>query len=286
MTRDLGWGAALRATVLLSLPGALVESCTLTAPSDDELRGAAVSEGSASKDAAADGSADERFDAAVRSDVSIHDGTCKPACAATEVCAADAQGARCIAPAAPLDGQRWEMPCGEIYGTSLTNCRFWPAGSTSCPSAGYWPVDRRFRFGGQASETYDVRLRFRGVVEPKLYSGGVADGAFYIGGGPASNSANYNSYGFTVSEPLQSYYLNYSENKSDYVFPFDYEKTIAIQGQAEIWLFAFAPTCGGVLNCQDLSALPACTPYAVPGDGPAAYNGHFIQVDVVGIKRR
>lgn len=210
---------------------------------------------------------------------------CSPACSAKQVCVVQSGSARCIAPAEPIDGQRWEMPCGEIYGTKQWNCRSWAAGSTTCPPQGYTPVDRRVTFGGQANVTYDVTIRFRGLVEPKLYSGGTADGSFYIGGGPAANSENYHSYGFTVSEPLKSYYLNYSENKADYVFAFEYDKTLPIKGQTEIRLFAFAPTCGLILNCQDLNTAPNCTPYAIPG-GPAAYHGHFIEMEVLAVKQR
>jgi hypothetical protein len=210
---------------------------------------------------------------------------CEPACSAKEVCVVQGASARCIAPAAALDGQTWELPCGELYGTNQWNCRSWPAGSTTCPPQGHTPVDRRITFGGQANVTYDVTFRFSGVVEPKLYSGGIADGSFYVGGGPAANSENYNSYGFTVADPAKNYYLNYQENKGDYVFAFEYDRTLAIKGQTEVRLFATAPTCGLLLNCQDMSTAPNCTRYAVSG-GPAAYNGHYIKMQVVAVKRR
>jgi hypothetical protein len=276
----LTWAAGL---------GALCNACTLTAPSDAELMNRAGS--NAIDGGAADGSAGTtgaEKDAGSERDAG-RDGappeTCSPACSVKQVCAIQGESARCIEPAAAIDGFTWEMPCGELYGTKQWNCRLWAPGSSTCPPQGYSPVDRKIRFGGQANVTYDVTLRFRGVVEPKLYSGGTADGSFYIGGGPAANSENYNSYGLTVSDPLGSYYLNYAENKADYVFVFDHEKTLPIKGQTEIRFFAFAPTCGAVLNCQDLTQAPACTPYAVP-DGPAAYNGHFIQMHVVAVKQR
>ncbi|HMJ10712.1 MAG TPA: hypothetical protein VK524_04855 [Polyangiaceae bacterium] len=273
-------------TLLCGAVLGLASSCALTAPSDAELMGESrpnrVDSG-ASEDAAPEaGAADSGADAAKDAAPPL---TCAPACSAKQVCAVQGGSPTCSEPAAAIDGATWEIPCGEIYGTQQWNCRFWPAGSTSCPAQGYTPVDRRIRFGGQANVTYDVTLRFRGIVEPKIYAGGTADGPFYIGGGPAANSENYNSYGFTVSDPLTSYYLNYAENKGDYVFAFEHEKTLPIKGQTEIRLFAFAPTCGGLLNCQDFSTAPACTPYPVPG-GPPAYNGHFIQMDVVAVKRR
>jgi hypothetical protein len=290
-----------RGSVALAGSAALVQlagACTLGAPSDSELMNGRPrhTDGGAldssvtppPRDAGIDASEGGMADAG-RADAGRTDAgtplTCRPACSETQVCQVLGNDTRCYEPAEALDGQRWEMPCGEIYGTAQQSCRLWPAGATTCPGTGYTPVDRRFRIGGQSNKTYDVTLRFTGVVEPKLYSGGTADGSFYIGGGPAPNSENYNSYGFTVFEPLTTYYLNYSENKADYVFPFDYERTIPIRGGAELRLFAFAPTCGAVLNCQDLSTAPNCTPFPVP-DGPAAYSGHFIQVAVVRVKER
>ena len=286
----------LAASLLLTLASA----CSLTAPSDGDLmdRPARVDSGAADDagaggnppgdagdDASAGGSGGAGGRDAGSADASAPP-RCEPACSAKQVCVVQGASARCIAPAEPLDGQRWELPCGELYGTKRWNCRSWPAGSTACPPQGHTPVDRRITFGGQANVTYDVTFRFRGIVEPKLYSGGIADGSFYIGGGPAANSENYNSYGFTLSDPPKNYYLNYAENKGDYVFAFDYERTFAIKGQTEVRLFATAPTCGLLLNCQDMNTAPSCTPYAVPGGGPAAYNGHFIQMDVVAVKRR
>lgn len=275
----------------------LASSCSLTAPSDGDLMdrparvdsGLAGSGGDALRDAGDDVTAVDAGGAGGR-DGAAGDAAppprCEPACAAKEVCLVQGDSARCIAPAAALDGQRWELPCGEIYGTKQWNCRSWPAGSTTCPPQGHTPVDRRVTFGGQANVTYDVTFRFRGIVEPKLYAGGVADGSFYVGGGPAANSENYNSYGFTVSsDPPKNYYLNYSENKADYVFAFAYDRTLPIKGQTEVRLFATAPTCGLLRNCQDLNAVPNCTPYAVPG-GPAAYNGHFIEMEVLSVKQR
>jgi hypothetical protein len=272
---------------------ALASACSLTAPSDGDLMdrpdrvdagdsGAAGAAGNTLADAGHDGSAGSRdagSDAAAPPQ-------CVPACSAKQLCVVEGATARCTAPAEALDGQRWELPCGELYGTNQWNCRSWPAGTTVCPPQGHTPVDRRVTFGGQANVTYDVTLRFRGIVEPKIYSGGIADGSFYIGGGPAANSENYNSYGFTLADPPKNYFLNYQENKGDYVFAFDYQRTLAIKGQTEVRLFATAPTCGLLLNCQNMSTAPNCTPYAVPGGGPPAYNGHFIQMDVVAVKRR
>ena len=103
---------------------------------------------------------------------------------------------------------------------------------------------------GDPSYTYSVTLRFRGVMEGKTYTGGIAGGAtginggmFYTGGTPAGGGgyqAVHNIYSLTISSPSQIYYLNYQPvGYTDHtVFEADYTVTIPIAGGATVTLTA------------------------------------------------
>ena len=212
---------------------------------------------------------------------------CSGGCAATEVCQSTDAGSDCVAPAAALDGQRWDLRCGENYGSN--SCRLYPPGTSSCPENGYYPIYRSLTFGGQSGTVYDLTLRFRGVVEPKTYTGGTPAGDnFYIGGTPSPS--NFNVYGFTVSAPLPAveYYLNFEpvRGERDYILTFDYQKTIPVEGGATITLIAYTLQCGLLRNCRSF-ATTACEPLVVDSlMPPAEPNGHVIQVDVISVAER
>ena len=124
--------------------------------------------------------------------------------------------------------------------------------------------------------------RFRGVVEPKVYSGGKSDGShFYTGGAPAADV--YNEYSFKVSSPAQSYYMNFDEGMGEghYVFAIDHQKTIRIEGGATIDMVAFDSNCSAIRNCQDGTIGPNCVPIVIPDVPPdTGFDGQFVQVDV------
>ena len=72
-----------------------------------------------------------------------------------------------------LTGLRWELPClSEATDfVCITNTPATVLTST---------------VGGNPGVTYDVELRFRGVVEERSYVEGTADGNWYVGGAPAA----------------------------------------------------------------------------------------------------
>ncbi len=69
---------------------------------------------------------------------------------------------------------------------------------------------------GDPATTYDVKLRVRGLVEPRRYTGGaLADPSnkwFYAGGqadpSKKNNGQAYNVYQLVISQPAQHYFLN------------------------------------------------------------------------------
>jgi len=146
---------------------------------------------------------------------------------------------------------------------------------------GHRPVDQTFVFGGSPGTFYDLLVHFRGVVEPHVYTQGIADrDHFYIDGTPGSSG--YNPFALTVSSPMHTYYLNADEGRgeSPYVIPLDHRKTIRVEGGATVHVWVNDPDCQMVRNCMSVSEA-SCTPFGFP-DVPAS-TGQFVQMDVEGV---
>jgi hypothetical protein len=184
-------------------------------------------------------------------------------------------------PGGPLQRQRWEVPCNATVQNDSRLCSSVPAGNPC--SGDYRPVDKTLTFGGAPGAHYAVTLRLRGVVELKSYDGGTALGAhFQIGGAPSDGVVNV--YGFSVSSPRETYYINADRGGGATVVVVDDTVTIPIDGGANIELFASDRDCVQLRNCVYPDA-PVCTPYVVLGIPPApgAFAGQFAQVDVVSV---
>jgi hypothetical protein len=184
-------------------------------------------------------------------------------------------------PAGPLARQRWEVPCAQTLQNDQRLCSSLPTGTFDCQSD-YRPVDRVVAFGGTPGTHYAVTLRLRGVVELKSYNGGTEAGAhFQVGGTP--NDGPVNVFGFSVSSPAQTYYLNADHSGSGgVVVVVDDTVTVPIDGGAKVELFVKDPDCAELRNCVYQST-PVCTPYVILGIPPApnAFVGQFAQADVV-----
>jgi hypothetical protein len=87
----------------------------------------------------------------------------------------EGNGLQCTAVAVSLSGLRWELPCAASTSANV------------CSVAGF--TTKTTTMGGVPGALYALQLRFRGVVEQKTYTGGQADGYWYIGG--ASNGDAY-----------------------------------------------------------------------------------------------
>lgn len=157
--------------------------------------------------------------------------------------------------------------------------------------------------GGDASITYQVTLRFRGVVEVKAYTGGVQTTRITQGGmkdptNPGGMSPIRNTYRLEIEDPSDYYWLNSYQSGTDAtttrVYAFDQSITIPIRGQAIVRLVAYADyewvtdvpagayTAGQARN-QDGSG---ANPQSVGGTGllvTEPYDGQYIQMNVTSV---
>lgn len=165
-----------------------------------------------------------------------------------------------------LAGARIELPC-----TAVTS-------SVACVAS---QVSKTFAFEGQLGTSYDVTLRFRGVVEENAYSCAAKVGSFCSGGSPVV--AGWNVFSIKVGDPAQIYYLNAGTAGVLHCWPLDYQATIPIKGGAAIEL------AGDAIDGQQVRNIDAANnPIVVPGVSPApqAYDGQFVQIDVVSIQAK
>jgi hypothetical protein len=240
---------------------------------DDAGTSDADAEPDAAVDDASDGgvNADGDTDAAAAADGGLDSGTTSPpAPAGPCVCKPgySGDGITCTDVAAGLSGLRWELPCGADLGGHV--CAATTATSMTT-------------LKGEAGKTYNVTLRFRGVVEQRTYTGGAIDG-YWVAGAPAQTSGDaFNIYQLGVSSPAQTFYLNAGMSSIYRCFVIDYQETIAMAAGATVTLTADAVD-GHEIENLDMTTDPA-NPIIVPGvpPAPAAYNGQFIQMDVLSV---
>jgi hypothetical protein len=187
-------------------------------------------------------------------------------------------------PGAALEGLRLDIHCGAEVGTTDSCKEVLPSGTT-CPGEGY-QTSKVVVFGGSPTSQYWVKLRFRGIVEPKVYQGGVADiagsnGRFYQDGAPGGDPT-FNEYGFTVSSPGQSYFLN-NWMEGNYVIALDYNEMVLVRGGAKVTLFSYSKLCAQEYDCADLTKAPSCTEKTLAGVTHLKDKGQFVQLDVVSV---
>jgi hypothetical protein len=195
-------------------------------------------------------------------------GGCDVRCNAVEACANGA----CVSIASQLTGLRWELPCLTTPGPSLESCRT-PGVATKTAT-----------IGGATGATYDVAMRFRGVVETEGYTGGSNDGAFFQVGGESIGDT-WNIYKLEISAPPQTYFLNRGQGGLYYCFAIDYAKTVQMTAGATVTLTA-DPVDSALEEIVNVDQ--SGTPILVDGvpPAPAPFNGQFIQVDVTAVRER
>ncbi len=140
-------------------------------------------------------------------------------------------------------------------------------------------------FAGTADTTYDLRVRVRGVLEPKHYTGGVALGNHIYSGGQVGMTV-YNIVSLAISAPAQTYYLNHDDNdrrgEQHYVNQVDQVFNIRIAAGATLTLRSHDPNCALIRNC--MAETGPCVPYTFPDlPVPAGYDGQWAQIDVLSI---
>jgi hypothetical protein len=178
-------------------------------------------------------------------------------------------GYSCTDVAVSLAGLRWELPCNDTtYEPTVCGCA---ASATDTKT-----------IGGVSTAAYDVTLRFRGVVEENTCTGGVQDGFWCVGG---SMGGSWNAYKLTTTHDGQKdqvFYLNAGSSGLFHSYAIDYQRTLRIYGGSIVHLDAQT---GDSREVKNISADTNGQPFVIPGVAPAplAFNGQFIQVDVVSI---
>jgi hypothetical protein len=148
-----------------------------------------------------------------------------------------------------------------------------------------------FPFGGTAGTVYDVKVRVRGIIEPRGYTGGALQDMmnpwFYVGGmpgGPGDNAA-YNVYKITVSQPMQVYFLNRNHNgylnsaRDHDLHKIDYVVTLKIGGGAMVEI-ANEDRRGSGMNNNHMRLKVDGIPEETIMQGANGWNGQFFYLEV------
>jgi hypothetical protein len=176
-------------------------------------------------------------------------------------------GGTCANVAGSLSGLRWNLPCNP-HGTAETAC--------TCVD----PEVVSTTLGGLPGASYDVTLRFRGVVEQKTYVGGSHDGGMWQVGGTVPNDS-YNIYRLDISSPAQTFFLNRGTSAITRCWPIDYVETIRVAAGADVSLTAQVVDGQEIINRDATDGTGGAI--VIPGVPPApeSFDGQFIQMDVV-----
>ncbi len=139
--------------------------------------------------------------------------------------------------------------------------------------------------GGAPGASYDVTLRFRGVVERKTYTGGTNDGAqWQVGGSPTPSGVPpldpTNVYKLTISSPAQTFYINRGTSGTA-CLAIDFTKTIQIDQGATVTLEANSGGDSFELTHDSTAAAPYATISVAGVTSPAQpYVGQWVNMDV------
>jgi hypothetical protein len=172
---------------------------------------------------------------------------------------------QCAAVANSLSGLLWQLPCAS--GASGTSCATDPSQTVST------------KLTSNVPGTFNVTLRFRGVVEQKTYTGGCIEGT-WVSNGSYATGDTYNIYKLTISSPPQTYFLNAGASGITHTVAIDLTRTVLIDAGATVTLEANA------VDGQEIRNLGAdgTTPVAIDVTSPAQpYDGQFIKMDIVDI---
>ena len=167
--------------------------------------------------------------------------------------------------AGALDGLRWELPCIADEGGNVCTANTAAPQTATITGSGH----------------YNVTLRFRGVIEQRTYTGGtVADSYFVTDADTPNTGDTFNIYALTVSSPAHVYYVNDGTSNIYNAFAIDYMETIPLDGGATATLTA-DPVNGAEIENLDPNNTPIVVPDIAPA--PAAFNGQFVQMDVISV---
>jgi hypothetical protein len=171
---------------------------------------------------------------------------------------------------AAIDNLRVELPCLGSGSTNL-NCAIPDADEESAA------------IKGDSGVIYEVTLRVRGVVEQKTYSDYTAsDGLWIEGGTPDGGSSNI--FRLHVSSPEETYHLNSGISGIDECFLLDVQKTVVMDDGATLTLLADSGGDGLGTKNIDGDGYPIVVSGVSPY--PYAFDGQFVQIDIVDVRIR
>lgn len=194
------------------------------------------------------------------------------ACGVTCGPAAACEGT-CVTVAASVAPLRIEVPCTG-------------GGSGSYCSVSGTPQQKLAMLTGTAGTTYELTLRFRGVVEQKTYSGASAAGATgknpgFLATGGTAGVDNWNDYSLFVAAPALVLRLNRGDSFHDYVDPIDYTAIVRAAAGATL-LLRVDPIDSFEAENRDDDNVAVVVPGIPPA--PNAFDGQFVQIDVTSVR--
>jgi len=179
---------------------------------------------------------------------------------------------------ATLDGLRVDDPCGSL----LSGNACLHKGKTTDDGTPFSAM-KAITMGGTTGTTYQVKIHFRGVVEPThIMSGTPGTPANFLTGGTrfadGSQESTYQQWRLTTTNPNQHYYLNAynSVGLSHVVYLIDYQETIPIAAGATVTLDVYDGNAHEISNTVNT---PPLAPSGVPG---SMSSGQFMQLNVDG----
>jgi hypothetical protein len=172
-----------------------------------------------------------------------------------------------------LEGHLVTTPCGDQPDSDDCAGGGWSinGGEEHVCQGGALSMDVEYPVGGEAGVTYDVKLHFYGVMEPRNYGNQVMRDATGgssrdEGGVPtpwavaepgtnyrSSGDNNYNTYEIHVYDNAgmekKMYFLNSDNNTGHYTMAINYEKTIPVIGGGKVQLIVYDANCRMIKNC-------------------------------------
>lgn len=162
-----------------------------------------------------------------------------------------------------FSGLSWTLPCTDRFGSGVCGC---------APQQLSTHV-----VGGSPATTYNVSVRVRGIVETKIYTGGVATSSpFAVKNATGDGNYLVNNYTLEISSPAATYFLNHMAFDNQ-VHALDYHLDIAINGGATMTLRAVTVDNQEHNNVAGLSVTDDDLAHPIIVAQP--YVGQFLQID-------
>lgn len=181
------------------------------------------------------------------------------------------EGGSCAKVAGQLDGLRWELPC-------LSLSPDFP--ELVCFTRPQVSVSARIR--GPQGTRYAIVLRLRGVLETKAYLGGERAAPTVVRGGTPVDDA-WNVYRLEVDLPSAQWHVNAGTSGDYRCIPIDEELEVEARGGATLTLFA-SPVDPQRSQIRNRDAAGAALVIDGVPPAPAAFDGQFLQMDVISVR--